>query len=620
MSGPPAFLSFPDLSEGSKGGELVAVAGPSSGAVPSFSSFPDFEIEKPASRRKNDKQRERNDRSAEKDDRGEESSKRRRRDEDESARRHRHHREHERERVSSSSRRDRDVEESGRSSRHDREEGRSRSMKEESERHKDQSGRQRRREIDEKERQRDRSRDHRREKRDRDRDRGRDREEGREGAEKRSRHDKGDERDRDERRREKEQRRARDRKGAEALKANEPDDGRAWYETAAAVEKKPAVPVSHFLELGLPKSNSLNWFEDVVGEPDVLRYREVSTRNPLRYYRDFGELINVELQLTPRRWPRFWTPWKHPSGEEPGACRFGGFAVWAPIRELGGQACSSQQVPRYSARAIDGSLHKARLLMRPKVLEGDLDADFLPLDSGRRRALAEVEDDLPAYRAISKDAGEDDDNEYDDMVAVLGDLSTIEDDLKAQRAEYERELKARPDDIERWINYSIMHLKSAPDAQGTGDASDPSKAPQTRANAEVTLAVLQRAFDAHRNNFASTDLHIAFLQAAESLWPPTKVTERWKNVILELGRTVPEEEMMKVYLTYIDWREGQGIGGTGSAAGGVDEVVAVYTECIDRLSSIGEPYLKHALTMFQTVTMKPERRTRCTFCCERVYS
>lgn len=235
--------------------------------------------------------------------------------------------------------------------------------------------------------------------------------------------------------------------------------------------------------------------------------------------------------------------------------------------------------------------------MRPKVTEDDLDADFLPLESRHRRALAKDENDLPDYRAITKDAGEEDDPEYDDMVAVLGDLSTVEDDLKAQRAEFERELRARPENIERWIKYSTLHLQLSSDAQRVGDGYDPSKAPQTRANAEVTLSVLQRAFDAHRGNFTSTDLHIAFLRAAESLWPPTKVTERWKNVILELGRTVPEEEMMKVYLAYIDWREGQGIGGTGSTTGGVDEVVAVYIECIERLSGIGESPFRNALTV-----------------------
>lgn len=233
--------------------------------------------------------------------------------------------------------------------------------------------------------------------------------------------------------------------------------------------------------------------------------------------------------------------------------------------------------------------------MRPKTTEGDLDADFLPLDSGRRRALDQVEDELPDYRAITKDT-EEDDPEFDDMAAVLGDLATVEDDLKAQRAEHERELRARPDDVERWIKYSTMHLQLSPEAQSSADVADPSKAPQTRANAEVTLSVLQRAFDAHRGNFASTDLHIAFLRAAEAIWPPAKVTDRWKNVIRQLGQTIPEEEMMKVYLAYIDWREGQGFGGIESTTGGVDEVVAVYTECIERLSGIGATAIQAVLT------------------------
>jgi hypothetical protein len=281
-------------------------------------------------------------------------------------------------------------------------------------------------------------------------------------------------------------------------------------------------------------------------------------------------------------------------------------------------ATSSHQIPRYSARAIDGSLHKARLLMRPKATsEGDLNADFLPLGTGRRRAIHDAEDELPDYRAITKEKG-DDDQDYDDMVAILGDLPNVEDDHKAQRAEYEGRLRARPDDVDRWIKYSTMHLQDASGAAAPGDVLDPAKAPQTRANAEVTLSVLQRAFDAHRSNFASTDLHIAFLRAAEQLWPADKVTERWRNVIVELGRSVPEEEMMKVYLAYIDWREGQGIGVTGSSTGGVDEVAAVYIDCIERLSGIGE-LSEDQTNAHQTVTTRQERRTRSTCYFELAY-
>ncbi|GMK55153.1 hypothetical protein CspeluHIS016_0202090 [Cutaneotrichosporon spelunceum] len=514
----PAFLSFPDL-EGSKGGDTPGVG---SGSVPVFSSFPDFDT---APKHKE----------AQEDDRGEGSSKRQRRDDGERRHRDRHSRgyEHERGRERKDS-----QEYEWRSTRRHREQGRT--ERKEEERHKEASSRHR----DGKERRRERSQEHNRERKGRrDRDRG---DHDRDRTEKRSRPDK--ERNSDERRLEKEQRRARDRERAEALRAKNTDDGLAWYESAA-----PVKPVA--------STTSLDWFVDTVGDADILRYREVATRNPPRYYRHFGGRI---------------------------------FGLPGDVRALRNRDHKSLEVspfgrpyiPRYSARAIDGSLHQARLLMRPKAAsEGELEADFLPLDTGKRRVLQDTQDDLPDYRAISKEKGEDD-VEYDDMAAVLGDLPNLEDDLKAQRAEYERSLKARPDDVERWIKYSTMHLQDASGSAAPGDLRDPAKAPQTRANAEVTLSLLQRAFDAHRSNFASAGLHIAYLRAAEQLWPADKVTERWKNAIVELGRNVPEEEMMTVYLAYIDWREGQGIGVTGSSTGGVDEVVAVYIDCIERLNGI----------------------------------
>ncbi|BEI89274.1 uncharacterized protein CcaverHIS019_0206360 [Cutaneotrichosporon cavernicola] len=514
----PAFLSFPDLGETT--GDNKLEAGLSD--IPAFSSFPDIDsAPKRSEPHVEDHPREG-------------PSKRRRRDDGERPHRDRHNPERGHGRVPE---RKRSRERESRSSRRDREEGRSR-RKEEA--HKERSDRHR----DDKEYRRERSQSRDREKkdrRDRDyRDRDRDR------AEKRSRHDK--ERDSDERRLEKERRRARDRERAEALKVNDPDDGRAWYETSGLAN--PAASTA-----------SLDWFVDTVGDDDILRYREVATRNPPRYYRDYGGRI---------------------------------FGLSGDVRAVRSREHNSLEVspfgrpyiPRYSARVIDGSLHKARLLMRPKIAwEGELDADFLPLDTGKRRALQDTEDDLPDYRAITKEQNEDD-AEYGDMVAVLGDLPNVEDDLKAQRAEYERRLNTRPDDVEGWIKYSTMHLQDFSVAVVPDDLRDPAKAPQTLANAEVTLSVLQRAFDAHRANFASTALHIAYLRAAEQLWPADKVTERWKNVIVELGRSVPEEEMMKVYLAYIDWREGQGIGVTGSNAGGVDEVTAVYIDCIERLSGI----------------------------------
>lgn len=215
--------------------------------------------------------------------------------------------------------------------------------------------------------------------------------------------------------------------------------------------------------------------------------------------------------------------------------------------------------------------------MRPSSTAGELTDDFLSFgEKPKRRAEG---DELPAYRSIARDS---DDEDLAEMHAAIGDVSTIEDDTKARRAAFEQQLRAHPDDIDSWIKYSTLHLDAEP---SVANGVDPATQPITRANAEVTLSVLQRALEANRRNFLSPDLHVAFLRAAEAFWPTSKVTERWNNVMRQLTDSgVPEEDMMGMYLAYIDWREGNGFGQTEVASGGVDEVVDVYAECLQRLS------------------------------------
>lgn len=106
--------------------------------------------------------------------------------------------------------------------------------------------------------------------------------------------------------------------------------------------------------------------------------------------------------------------------------------------------------------------------------------------------------------------------------------------------------------------------------------------------------MLERALSAHRANFNSTELHVAFLHAAEAFWPPDKVTQRWRNVISQLTGHAPEGEMIRLYLGYIDWREGQGLGSSGRD-GGIDEVVNVYVEVLDRLRTTADGELEWSL-------------------------
>lgn len=274
------------------------------------------------------------------------------------------------------------------------------------------------------------------------------------------------------------------------------------------------------------------------------------------------------------------------------------------------------ELPRYSARPLHGS-SLSRIVLRPKTDGSDLTESFTPFDTAPRR----VADDMPAYRAITKD----DDGSDEEMLAIqasLGQVSTVEEDIKAQTVENERHLRANLTDIERWIKYSTLHLQLSPEASQSSAFVDPAKQPTTRANAEVTLSILARALEAHPDNFTSPELHIAYLRAAEVFWPSTKVAERWQNVLRGLASSrVPEENMMPLYLAYIEWREGQGFG-QADEGGGVDEVVEVYTECLEKLKSgeDGELCFAPATLTLQLSIMKHGRRTKCIFSSAHVCS
>ncbi len=180
-----------------------------------------------------------------------------------------------------------------------------------------------------------------------------------------------------------------------------------------------------------------------------------------------------------------------------------------------------------------------------------------------------------------------------DAMGAISRFSTLEDDIRRRTTETERYLQQNPGDVQTWISYSTLHLKLSPDLTGKTSSGlvDSAKMPQTHANAEITLAILGRALEAHADNMASPSLHLAYLRAAEAFWPPAKVTERWKNVLRELsnrGGPVVAEGIMQVRLGYIDWREGQGFRKSADGRdgiGGVDEVIEVY---VDGLASLRE--------------------------------
>ena len=225
--------------------------------------------------------------------------------------------------------------------------------------------------------------------------------------------------------------------------------------------------------------------------------------------------------------------------------------------------------------------NQQRLLLRPPQSNNAYDPKmlFISFDLPHRKPPEPF--DLPTYRDISQPETED----TGLMEADLQGLSTVEQETRSRTIAAEQHLKQHPEDFDCWIAYSTLHLGNS-DTRAVG--SDPAQIPTTRAAAEVTLSILSRALSAAPENSVSTPLHIAYIHAAEAVWPPEQITERWKNVLRVLGEAMRngaknmQDGMMGVWLAYLEWREGQGFGKSeeGKAGGGVDEVVEVYAECL----------------------------------------
>ncbi|WWC86471.1 uncharacterized protein L201_001348 [Kwoniella dendrophila CBS 6074] len=507
-------------------------AGPSkstvSAPVPSFGSFPEIEVPKKSRRRSRS-------RSISEDDR---RSKRRERDEERS-------KGNRTERVD-----------------HDRERDRERSDRHKSDR-RDEEGDERRKRDKDKDRKRDRGRS-----RDRDRERHRHRDRSRDREKDRYR-DKSAERKYKEDKRRKERNQAlqlirgdeiesleRNKKKEEKWIKNE--EGQPWYESMGEVKVAE-----------VDMSQSTTFFPDIIGDRDAIRYGSTSSSTMPRYHREGKNRIlglNAGLRI-------IYSRDRTQKGVE--------------IAPMG-----KPYVPRYNSRQTESaaSQHLRRILLVPSETSSFFDP-FASYVDFEIQPVRRDENDLPAYRDISKPQAEEDDFEHESIQNAIGSYTTLEEEVRKKTIETEEYLRSNPNDIDKWIEYSQLHLRLSPDRLTYNDnisSSDQSKS-KTKSEAEITLSILSKALDASINNFNSVQLHLAYLKAAEHFWPKEKVTSRWKNVLSELseknkGKHDIQIEMMDLWLNYISWCEGQGFSKSGDQ-NGVDEVIEVYEECIGNLKN-----------------------------------
>ena len=242
----------------------------------------------------------------------------------------------------------------------------------------------------------------------------------------------------------------------------------------------------------------------------------------------------------------------------------------------------------------------------------DVDAqeDFISVGKARRKIAPpeQAKDRVEAYweeqdRRDRSDSGSGSENEQEEEAVDLDvELEETEEERRRRRiVDFERRLKEHPQDVESWIAYSQLHLSgtsssgSSAKGQQRGKKSRPEQISTAKqGEAEIATEILSKAFRAFETNKSDPRLHSAFFKLVQLFWPAERVTASWKAVLRELTERQSQGDqagLMNLWLEFIAWREGRGLGsqkgraGTAGSTGGVDDVIDVYVECIEVMNN-----------------------------------
>jgi hypothetical protein len=172
----------------------------------------------------------------------------------------------------------------------------------------------------------------------------------------------------------------------------------------------------------------------------------------------------------------------------------------------------------------------------------------------------------------------------------LEEEETEEDRRRREIIGFERRVKEDPEDSNGWIEYAKFHLSSTstmdssskPRVDKNGDIHIHSK----KAQSEIALEILTKAIKTSQRNKHNPTIQLLFFQSAQDVWPSEKITAEWARVLKELTHSQKmgnEGELMDLWLGFIAWREGRGLGSSSrldGTSGGVEDVVDVYVECM----------------------------------------
>jgi hypothetical protein len=248
------------------------------------------------------------------------------------------------------------------------------------------------------------------------------------------------------------------------------------------------------------------------------------------------------------------------------------------------------QTPRYSSgplERVDQGPVRRLVLPRTSTDTFDSSISFILFDPGTSRLGPPlISDVVPSFRDLDVSFTAEFKHQQGEIDDALGDLPTTDDDIRRQTVELEQYLRDHRDNVDAWIKLSTLHVQVDPSAP-TPYSSSPQAT--TRAAAEVSMSILDRALNAHPRNMASVVLHLAHFRAAEVVWPAARLRERWRNVLLQLvedhrtvGKGVQDEDLLDFWMAYLNWSEGPGFSAHGDReeVHGVDRVLETYVECL----------------------------------------
>lgn len=155
------------------------------------------------------------------------------------------------------------------------------------------------------------------------------------------------------------------------------------------------------------------------------------------------------------------------------------------------------------------------------------------------------------------------------------------DDRRLRVTEFERRISKAPGDTTAWLEYAHSHDDGREEQQ---------------AQREVTMAILERALE-QVPVVDRVPIILDQLSTAEALWTPAQLQTKWRERLAEVERAVSIDgasplDMMRLWISYLDWLEGPGFGSNGHTA---DDVLSTYEELFRRAHQYSEPAVSHSI-------------------------